>query len=208
MQYHEDHPFYRILATKYDRQREVEAIEILNAHPELALLQWPGPDDQGKPFIRGSTALHYAANDGKLRLVQRLLELGADMNASEANWFRSVLSWAANNARNEVIDYLLAQGAAADSLDAMHAAAWGGSSAGAAGDDVVVENGIDDRTGPAGRILDDMAGRIGVFIEEAGDDRRSGERELPAETRTIDYTLEYGSNSLEIHMDAIEPDHV
>ena len=131
MQYAEDHPFYCLLATKYDRQREEEALEILHAHPELARLAWPGPDEQGKPFIRGSTALHYAANDGKLRLGQRLLELGADINASEANWFRSVLSWAANNARNEMIDYLLAQGAAPDSLDAMHAAAWGGSSCGA-----------------------------------------------------------------------------
>lgn len=162
MQYAEDHPFYRLLATKYDDEREQEGIEILDAHPELAKLQWPGPDEQGKPFIRGSTALHYAANDGKLRLVKRLLDLGADINASEAHWYRSVLSWAANNARNEVIDYLLAHGAAPDSLDAMHAAAWGGSSCGAKDED--------DYVGALQRLL-----AAGADLN----DRRNGNQQTP-----------------------------
>ena len=43
----EDHPFYRLLATKYDEAREDEAIEILNANPKIATMTWPGPDDQG-----------------------------------------------------------------------------------------------------------------------------------------------------------------
>ena len=130
MQYTEDTPFYRLLATKYDARREQEAIEILEAHPEIARLQWPGPDHKGQPFVKGGTALHYAANDGKLRLVRRLIEQGADVNAADACWFRSVLSWAANNARIETIKFLLAQGARPDSLDALHAAAWGGSARG------------------------------------------------------------------------------
>ena len=88
MQYHEDSPFYRLLATKYDRTREDEAIEILNQHPELATTEWPGPDEQGQPFVKGSTTLHYAANDGKLRLISRLVDLGADVMASRANWFQ------------------------------------------------------------------------------------------------------------------------
>src|SRR5919108_423662 len=75
-------------------------------HPVL----WPrnarsGPDSKGEPFVKGSTALHYAANDGKLKLVRRLIEGGADPNASNACWFRSVLSWAANNARIETINF-------------------------------------------------------------------------------------------------------
>src|SRR5687767_5752363 len=130
MRYTESTPFYQLLATKYDADREEEAIGILNQHPEIAQFEWPEPDAQGEPFVRGSTALHYAANDGKLRLIQRLIEYGADVNASNACWFRSVLAWAANNARVETIRFLLAHGARPDSLDALHAAAWGGSACG------------------------------------------------------------------------------
>lgn len=130
MQYTEDTPFYHLLATKYDAQREKEAIEILDKAPEIARLEWPRPDSNGQPFVKGSTALHYAANDGKLKLVRKLIEYGADVNASNACWFRSVLSWAANNARIETIKLLLAHGAKPDSLDALHAAAWGGSDRG------------------------------------------------------------------------------
>ena len=130
MPYAEDSPFYQLLATKYVAEREGQAIEILNKHPEIARLEWPGPDSKGEPFVKGSTALHYAANDGKLALVRRLIECGADVNASNACWFRSVLSWAANNARVETIRFLLERGARPDSPDALHAAAYGGPSAG------------------------------------------------------------------------------
>ena len=130
MPYTEDTPFYRLLVTKYEAGRESEAIEILNRHPEIAKLEWPGPDTEGQPFVKGSTALHYAANDGKLILIRRLIECGADVNAARACWFRSVLSWAANNARVESIRFLLEHGARPDSLDALHAAAWGGSAGG------------------------------------------------------------------------------
>src|SRR6185436_16675449 len=102
-------------------------------HPEIAQLEWPGPDSKGQPFVKGSTALHYAANDGKVRLIGRLIECGADVNASNACWFRSVLSWAANNARCETIGFLLEHGARPNSLDALHAAAWGGSDHGKVG---------------------------------------------------------------------------
>lgn len=130
MRYDPTTPFHRILATKYDPGLEHEAIDILDAHPDVATLEWPGPDRDGDPFVKGSTVLHYAANDGKLTLIARLIDAGADVNASRACWFRSVLSWAANNARLEAMGVLLDAGARPDSLDALHAAAWGGSSAG------------------------------------------------------------------------------
>jgi ankyrin repeat protein len=130
MRYTEDTPFYQLLATKYVAEREQEAIAILDQAPEIAQLEWPEPNRNGQPFVKGSTALHYAANDGKLRLVRKLIAYGADVNASNACWFRSVLSWAANNARIETIKVLLAQGAKPDALDALHAAAWGGSACG------------------------------------------------------------------------------
>jgi ankyrin repeat protein len=122
---------YQLLATKYDPSRELEAIEILRQDPSLATLTWLEPDDDGQPFVKRSTALHYAANDGKLQLMSCLVERGADVNASEACWFRSVLSWAANNAQLEAMRWLLDRGARPDSLDALHAAAWGGPSRGA-----------------------------------------------------------------------------
>ncbi len=130
MQYDENSPFYKLLATKYKEEEEGLGIAILESHPELAKLEWPGPDKEGQPFITGSTALHYAANDGKDRLVLKLLEHGADINANNANWYRSVLSWAANNARISTIRLLLEKGAAPGSLDAVHAAAYGGSACG------------------------------------------------------------------------------
>ena len=130
MQYDEDSPFYKLLATKYKDEEEDLGIAIVESHPELASLEWPGPDEEGQPFIKGSTALHYAANDGKDRLVLKLLGHGADINASNANWYRSVLSWAANNARISTLGLLLEKGADPRSLDAVHAAAYGGSACG------------------------------------------------------------------------------
>ena len=131
MKYAEDSPLYRLLATRYQLDLEDEGLKILEAHPEIASLEWPDLDEGGQPFVQFSTPLHYAANDGKLRLMQRLIELGADINADKANWYRSVLSWAANNARLEAIKLLLDAGASPTSLNAVHAAAFGGSQCGA-----------------------------------------------------------------------------
>jgi ankyrin repeat protein len=130
MTHDENSPFYRLLATKYQPDREAAAIAILEAHREIARLEWPGPAERGQPFVAGATALHYAANDGKNALVLKLLEYGADVNASNAQWYRSVLSWAANNARVSTVHLLLEHGADPKSLDALHAAAWGGSARG------------------------------------------------------------------------------
>ena len=130
MRYDEKSPFYRLLNTKYVRWKEWQGLWIVHRHPEIVQLEWPGPDEQGRPFVEGSTALHYAANDGKIHLVKKLIDSGADPNASNAKWYRSVLSWAANNARLNVIQYLCEHGASPQSLDALHAAAWGGSGQG------------------------------------------------------------------------------
>jgi hypothetical protein len=37
MQYKEGTPFYRLLATRFDADREVEAIEILKRHPDIVV---------------------------------------------------------------------------------------------------------------------------------------------------------------------------
>ena len=71
IQFQPDSPFYRALATKYDAERESEALDILEDSPALARLEWPGPDEGGQPFVLGATLLHYAANDGKLLLIKK-----------------------------------------------------------------------------------------------------------------------------------------
>ena len=131
MQYREESPLYRLLATRYQPELEDTALEILSENPEIATIEWPDLDEGGKPFVQFSTPLHYASNDGKDRLMQKLMELNADVNADRANWYRSVLSWAANNARLDAIRLLLDSGASPTSLNAVHAAAFGGSSCGA-----------------------------------------------------------------------------
>lgn len=115
------------LDTRYDPAREDEAWEVLRACPALASATFDAEDASDGKAIPGSTALHYAANDGRLALIRELLALGADVNAAGAEWYRTPLSWAANNARVQAIDLLLEQGADPTSLDALHAAAWGGS---------------------------------------------------------------------------------
>ncbi len=65
-------PLYRLLNTKYDPDREDEIVAVLKQYPELAVSVWQGPGKGGKPFVVGSTPLHYAANDGKLRLMRWL----------------------------------------------------------------------------------------------------------------------------------------
>lgn len=132
-------PLEQILATRYDPAREDEALEILEAHPGLATEKWAGPEGVEGGFIPGSTVLHYASNDGKLRLMERLIELGADVNADEARWYATPLAWAANNARIEALGLLLDRGASPRSLHALHAVAFGGSSAGKESPDRYVE---------------------------------------------------------------------
>jgi ankyrin repeat protein len=125
-----DDPFARLMATKYNPDREDEAIAILQEHPEIAKEEWRGPSDNGRPFVTGSTALHYAANDGKIRLMKLLIEHGADVNAWKSTWYAVPLAWAANNARLEAINLLLDHGADVNGPNVLHAAAYGGSSCG------------------------------------------------------------------------------
>lgn len=126
MRYGLDSPFYKLLSTYGTAEKEDAALDILRVHKEIATFIWPGPDAGGLPFRIGSTALHYAAMDGKDRLVYALLDQGADVNACDAAWYRSVLSWAAFNGHCSTIRLLLSHGAFPKSFDSMHAAARGG----------------------------------------------------------------------------------
>ncbi|NRA39231.1 MAG: ankyrin repeat domain-containing protein [Planctomycetes bacterium] len=152
-------PLYRILDTRYDAGREQEAIDLLNQYPELAKQKWEEAVENEQVFIVGRTVLHYAANDGKIKLMTLLIEYGADVNAAEAHWYATPLSWAANNAQVEALQLLLDHGAEITSLHAMHAVACGGSSRGKNNPDAYVKAAkllldhgadIDDRREPNG----------------------------------------------------------
>ncbi len=56
MQYDEKTPFYKFLATKYKSEEEDLGITIVEANPEIAKLEWPGPDEKGHPFDKGAIA--------------------------------------------------------------------------------------------------------------------------------------------------------
>jgi ankyrin repeat protein len=64
----------------------------------------------------GRTALHYAANEGRLQDAAALLESGADPNARDDNGF-TPLHFAAGAANHEVAKLLLAAGADVNAAD-------------------------------------------------------------------------------------------
>ena len=126
MRFDPESPFYRTLEACGRVEGEDLALQLVYDHREVAKLIWPGPEANGRPFRIGSTVLHYAALSGYDRLAYALLDEGADVNACDAAWYRSVLSWAAFNAHCSTLKLLLSHGANPKSFDAMHAAARGG----------------------------------------------------------------------------------
>lgn len=61
----------------------------------------------------GITALHIAANNGKLRVTEILISNGVDINARDSDG-ESPLHVAANNGHEEVLEFLIAKGASVD----------------------------------------------------------------------------------------------
>ncbi len=113
------------------RNKPSKAIKILKHNPELATLTWKGKSSS----IPGSTALHWAAHNGHLELVKILLELGADINANEADWWCRPIDWAADSGKYEVVQYLMLNGADFggdkwSNCTPLHVVAQGGSSNG------------------------------------------------------------------------------
>ncbi len=68
----------------------------------------------------GWTPLHYAAKEGHLRIVELLVESGANVNARTTASYLSTgagdtpLHWAAYETNSEIVRYLLSKGAAPD----------------------------------------------------------------------------------------------
>ena len=68
------------------------ALDLLRASPSLAVEKWSG----GKPFIDGSTALHWAAHEDRVDLVHALLDAGADVDVASDDWWVTAVTWAAD----------------------------------------------------------------------------------------------------------------
>lgn len=118
------------LITLIRDEKPEAALKLLNENPQLAQEHSP---EAGQ--FHGVTALHWAAHRNAVAVCNRLIELGADVNASAGNWWLTPLAWGADAGSAEAVELLLNQGADVDQdaivgTTALHAAAMGGSSQG------------------------------------------------------------------------------
>jgi ankyrin repeat protein len=111
-----------------DARDERRALDFVEHHPDLAAGQ-----SVREGQLRGATPLHWAAHRNHVRLCQRLLELGADVNSSSSSyWWRTPLAWAADAGSADAVELLLTAGANVNqdvygNMIALHAVAQGGS---------------------------------------------------------------------------------
>ena len=103
---------------------------MLDASPALATAH----SQQGGQ-LHGASPLHWAAHRNAVRLCERLIELGADVNDSAGDWWLTPLAWAADAGSAEAVEVLLRHGSdvnqdAIVQTTALHAVAMGGSSRG------------------------------------------------------------------------------
>lgn len=111
-----------------DRQFH-EAEQMLEQQPHLTTAH--------SATFHGVTPLHWAGHRNAVGVCQYLLTLGADVNDSSGDWWRTPLAWAADAASVEAVELLLQHGADIDQdvvvgFTALHAVAMGGSSQGTA----------------------------------------------------------------------------
>ncbi len=136
------------------RKHPSKAIEMLEHRPEFAKAKWQG----GSKWIPGSTPLHWAAHDGHLELIKRLVTFGADVNANEASWWCRPIDWAADSGQFEAVQFLLENdayfgGDKWSNCTPLHAAAQGGSTNGRENSEdyqktaeVLIQGGVDFNT--------------------------------------------------------------
>jgi len=75
-------------------------------------------DIDARDVLYGSTALHKASRFGQKKIVEFLIDVGADIDAKEANnhgW--SSLHWAGNKGHKDVVELLIMRGANIESIN-------------------------------------------------------------------------------------------
>lgn len=110
--------------------RHQAALDMLDASPSLATAR---TDRSGR--LHGATPLHWAAHHNASGLCERLIDLGANVNASVSDWWLTLLAWGADAGSADAVELLLKRGAevnqdAVVGTTALHAVAMGGSSQG------------------------------------------------------------------------------
>jgi ankyrin repeat protein len=113
-----------------DKGDEKGALAFLEQAPELAT----GESEREGQLAR-ATPLHWAAHRNHVQLCRRLCELGADIHANRARWWRTPLAWGADAGSADAVELLLSLGAevnqdAYGNTTALHAVAQGGSTSG------------------------------------------------------------------------------
>jgi ankyrin repeat protein len=86
-------------------------VDLLSRHPELVNIRH-----------EGATALHVAAIEGQLEAVRWLLQHGAALDTRDDEFGMTPAAWANEKGRQDMVDFLLSQGAA---ITPFEAAAFG-----------------------------------------------------------------------------------
>src|SRR5262245_64961389 len=84
--------------------RHDEALAMLNSSPELATAH---SDQDGQ--LHGASPLHWAGHRNAVRVCERLIQLGANVNDSASDWWLTPLAWAADAGSAQAVELLLKQ---------------------------------------------------------------------------------------------------
>ena len=102
------------------KKKEIEVLEDIENIP-LELLP---RDINDAADTDGMTALHFAAQNGNIAIVQFLIENGADIKAQDTVFSRTALHFAAENGNLETVKYLVEHGADIQDRDNFGATAF------------------------------------------------------------------------------------
>src|SRR5262245_16273195 len=92
-----------LIALIRDRRHD-EALAMLNSSPELATAH---SDRDGQ--LHGASPLHWAGHRNAVRVCERLIQLGANVNDSASDWWLTPLAWAADAGSAQAVELLLKQ---------------------------------------------------------------------------------------------------
>ena len=119
--------FEEFLKIIQEERDQYKAMDFFDENPKVVKHLWK----RKKVFVKGSSALHYAALNGFTDLIKVLLNKGADLNSNKAKTYGTPLAWAVNSGIVEIVRFLIVKGAEINldigkGYNALHLAALGG----------------------------------------------------------------------------------